>query len=879
MAKLTPMMQQYFEIKEEYPDYILFYRLGDFYEMFYEDAEKASKVLGIALTARNAGGGKKASLCGVPFHSADTYLAKLIRAGLKVAICEQLEDPKEAKGIVKRGVTKLITPGTVSDPEMISASINSFLLSVSEDDDNYAIAYADVSTGLCKLKLFDIDDSTSLLDAIYLLEPKEILISEESSFYATLKEFAQSVNFEPAITKKQKNKSSLSFSVENIKRFFSVSSLSAFGIEEDSIASIEALSYLLEYLELTQKTELRHIKTVVVDYGKDLMHLDTFTVRNLELLQSMRSGEKRGSLLYVLDKTMSAMGARLLRNWLISPLLKEDEINYRLEAVKYLKHEILIRKQLRELLGEIYDFERIMTKCVLGSLNPRDVIALKSSLKVLPDIKDLIDSEDSPLSNLHSGLDALKDLCAELERAIIDDPPLSLRHGGFIKPAYNSDLDEINDLVFNAKDRIKQIEDEERERLGVKNLKVGFNKVFGYYVELSKTNVDKAPEDYIRKQTLANCERYILPKLKDLEEKVLSAKDRSLALEFELFENVRNKILYYVDVIRDVSEKLSIIDVLSTFAYLADRNNYVMPIIDDSGVTEIKDGRHPVVENVINRDDFVSNDTYLGGSENTCLIITGPNMAGKSTYLRQVALISLMAQIGSFVPASYAKIALTDRIFTRVGASDDLFKSQSTFMLEMLELANILNHASPKSLIILDEVGRGTATYDGLSIAWASAEYIAKKLKARALYATHYHEMTELENIVDGIVNYRISAIEKNDDIIFLRKLERGSANKSFGVQVANLAGLPKDVIKRAKSILKDLESSDIVKPKLANRSEELEDAFESEDELKSEMSIKDREDLENARKLINTLSLIDINKLTPIEALIELQNLKEVIK
>ncbi len=865
------MMQQYMDIKNEYPDYILFYRLGDFYEMFFDDAIKASKALGIALTKRNAGGGKKAPLCGVPFHSADTYLAKLVRAGYKVAICEQLEDPKEAKGLVKRGVSRLITPGTITNPDMILSSLNSFLISVAEDDDNFSLAYADVSTGLCKLKLFDKDNSSELLDAMYLLEPKEILLSEESSVYSLLNDFAKAVNFESVITKKQKKQSSLSFSLENIKRFFSVSSLSAFGIDERSKASIESLASLIEYLELTQKTQLHHIKTVNVDYGNKLMHLDTFTVRNLELLQSMRSGERQGSLLNVLDKTNSAMGARLLRQWMIEPLLNESDINKRLDAVSYLKHEILIRKQLRELLNEVYDFERLMTKCVLGTLNPRDMLAFISSFNAMPEIKNLIATEDSPLKFLFDGFDDLSDLSSVLENAISEDSPASLRHGGFIKDGFNEDLDELRDLVYNAQDKIKEIEKEERERLGVKTLKIGYNKVFGYFVELSKTNIDKAPEDYIRKQTLANSERYILPKLKDLETRILSAKDKSLALEFNIFNDLREEVLKNVDRITDSSKRMAIIDVLCSFAYVADRMNYVRPIIDDAGITEIKDGRHPVVESISQSDDFVPNDTYLGSEDNICLIITGPNMAGKSTYLRQVALITLMAQIGSFVPASYARIGLTDRIFTRVGASDDLFKSQSTFMLEMLELANILNHATPKSLIVLDEVGRGTATYDGLSIAWSSAEYIASKLKSRSLYATHYHEMTELEEIVHGITNYRISAIEKNDDIIFLRKLERGSANKSFGVQVAKLAGIPNDVIVRAKSILKDLESSDIVSPKLPKEEAKFTENNNSDNKVNNEY-------IEKYEKINKKLKSIDLNKLTPIEALIELENLKKMI-
>lgn len=871
MSELTPMMSQYKEIKSQYEDYILFYRLGDFYEMFFDDAIKASKALGIALTRRNAGGGKTAPLCGVPFHAADTYLAKLVSAGYKVAICDQVEDPKEAKGIVERAVTRLITPGTVTDPDMMIETSNSYLVSISEDDFNYGMAYCDLSTGLFRLKIFDIDDSLNLLDALYLLEAKEVLISQDDLIYDKLLKFTSNVNFDITITKKNRQKSSLNFAIEKIKKFFSVNSLEGYGIDEKKPAVIESVSSLLEYLEITQKTDLPHIRKITVEHVFKHMVLDAFTVQNLELTRSMRTGERAGSLIGILDKTKTAMGARLLKQWIQAPLIDLEEIKARQKAVEYFKHEILIRNQLREMLSQIYDFERLMTKCVLGSINPRDMIALRNSFSVLPDIRNLIngelnDEKKSSIQNILEQYDDLADLCFELFSGIDDDPPASIRSSGYIRKGYSFELDELRDLITNAETKIREIEIKERERTDIKTLKVGYNKVFGYYVEVSKAQVNKVPDDYIRKQTLVNSERYILPDLKEFEDKILGAKDKTNALEFELFSEIRQKILKKSKLISEMSAKIAEIDVLVSFAEVSDKNSYCKPELDSGVEIKIHGGRHPVVESIVQRGEFVPNDTFINGSDNSCLIITGPNMAGKSTYLRQVALISLMGQIGSFVPADSAKLGIADRIFTRVGASDDLYRAQSTFMVEMLELANILNHASNRSLIILDEIGRGTATYDGLSIAWSSAEYIAEKIKARSLFATHYHEMTELENIVEGISNYRISAIERNDDIIFLRKLERGSANKSFGVQVAKLAGVPNEVIKRAKSILKKLESSDIVKSPITEKK----DITEKNEEEKNNI---------DCSELLKAIDELDINSTTPVKALIELQKIKDLAK
>lgn len=877
MAELTPMMQQYKEIKKDYEDYILFYRLGDFYEMFFDDAVKASKALGIALTRRNAGGGTSAPLCGVPFHAADSYLAKLVSAGYKVAICDQLEDPKEAKGLVSRGVTKLITPGTITDPDMIKETSNAYLASVSETDESYALAYADISTGLLKLRVFDRLDQGGVLDAIYVLEAKEILASEAYSIYEDLQQFTKAVNFDAVITKKQRAQSSHSFSLQHVRAFFSVASLEGYGVDENDKASIDALSSLIEYIELTQKTKMQNIEKISVDYPMSYMHLDAFTVQNLELTQSMTSGESAGSLLGVLDKTKTAMGARLLKQWVLSPLLNEENILSRQNACSYLKDEILIRSQLREMLGEIYDFERLMTKCVLGSLNPRDALALRASFSVLPVIGELIsdfaklsefDNADA-LNDLYSiaeNYDAMEDLYKEMLAAISDDPPATLRGGEFIKANYNSDLDELKDLISNANERILEIESAEKQRTGIKTLKIGFNKVFGYYIEVSKGQLENVPEDYIRKQTLVNSERYILPRLKDLEDKILGAKDKAQALEFELFSKLRERILAASHRINIMSEKIAHLDVLCSFAQIAESNAYVRPQISVDRTIEIKDGRHPVVESISTRGDFVPNDALLDEKNGISLIITGPNMAGKSTFLRQVALICLMAQMGSFVPASSAIIGISDRIFTRVGASDDLYRGKSTFMVEMLELAGILNHATDRSLIILDEIGRGTATYDGLSLAWSAEEYIATRLKSRSLFATHYHEMTELESIVPGIANYRIAAVEKNDEIIFLRKLERGSASKSFGVQVAKLAGVPSEVINRARHILRQLESSDIVKKNNIQGS--------IEDTKQAETKIDDKKKSESLH-LLSEIYDLNIETLSPIDALLKLEELK----
>ncbi len=867
MSELTPMMKQYKEIKDQYEDYILFYRLGDFYEMFFDDAVKASKALGIALTRRNAGGGKSAPLCGVPFHAADTYLAKLVSAGYKVAICDQIEDPKQAKGLVRRAVTRLITPGTVTDPEMMVESSNSYLASISEDDSTYGLAYCDISTGLFKLNLFERADKSGLLDALYVLEAKEVLVSDSDSVYESLLEFTRSVNFDCTITKKQRSKSSLNFSLEKIKSFFSISSLDGYGIDENSPSSVESVGSLLDYLEMTQRTELPHIKKITVEHVGYSMHLDSFTVQNLELTRSMRTGERAGSLIGVLDKTKTAMGARLLKRWIQSPLTDLDEIELRQGAVEYLKHEVLIRSQLRDMLDEIYDFERIMTKCVLGSVNPRDIVALRTSFEVLPVIRTLIGDfnpldKDNSLSRIVEKYDDLSDLCNLLNSAIDDDPPASIRSAGFIRSGYSDELDELRDLIYNAESKIKEIEVAEKNKTGIKNLKVGFNKVFGYYVEVSKGQVQNVPEEYVRKQTLVNSERYILPSLKEFEDRILGARERSQALEYKLFEELRETVLSKSEPIGRMSTKVAEIDVLASFAEVSEKNSYTRPEVNLGSEINIVSGRHPVVEQIVPRGEFVPNDAFIGGMDNTCLIITGPNMAGKSTYLRQVALICLMAQIGCFVPAESAKIGIADRIFTRVGASDDLYRAQSTFMVEMLELANILNHASPKSLIILDEIGRGTATYDGLSIAWSSAEYMANRIHARSLFATHYHEMTELENIVPSITNYRISAVEKNDNIIFMRRLERGSANKSFGVQVAKLAGLPNEVIKRAKSILRKLESSDIVKTPI--------DVDNLEREEPEENTI-------DYSELLDAVNSLDVNSTTPLEALQELQRIKVI--
>lgn len=868
------MMQQYLEIKDKYRDFILFYRLGDFYEMFFEDALEASKALGIALTKRACGAGKKAPLCGVPFHAVDTYLARLIASGYKVAICEQVEDPKQAKGIVKREVTRLITPGTLSEPGMMEERSNSFLASLSYDEDSLALAYVDISTGLFRLRTYERGEVEQLLDALYMLEVKEVLVDKRADFYAAIRDFAEGSGFELAITDKIKAPASHRMNLEKVLAYLNVSSLQSFGLDEDSYASVDAAASLLDYVDLTLKQKLPYINSIALENEKGSMRLDSFSVKNLELFGSLRNEGREGSLLYVMDRTKTAMGSRLLKRRMLQPLTEKYEIDARLEAVSYFHEEGLLRSDMRALLSGIYDFERLLTKLALASINPRDMIAFKSSFRLLPEIKRLLPGPDSEYARRsHSALnrilgdyDDMAQLYEAIEAQIRDEAPLSLRAGSFTKEGYSEELDELNFIINNSEEILAEIEEEERERTGIKNLKLGYNKVYGYYVEISKSQVSKVPDDYIRRQTLTSGERYILPKLKELENQILGARDRALALELKYFEDLRLKLLENSARIRKMGEVIAEIDVYAALADLALRNNYVRPVIEEARSIRLEGSRHPVVESIAKREEFIENDCELGTGSKVAMIITGPNMAGKSTYLRQVALISLMAQMGSYVPCRAAQIGLVDRIFTRVGASDDLYRGRSTFMVEMLELANILNNATDKSLIILDEIGRGTATFDGLSIAWSALEHIVKNIKARSLFATHYHELSEMEELLEGVENYRISALERGDRVIFLRKLERGSADKSYGIEVAGLAGLPRTVITRAREILRLLESSDIARTKLKQ-------AEVATSEAGTEPRVEPYEDL------LAEIARVDINATTPLEALRILEELKGKLK
>lgn len=862
MAKLTPMMQQYMEIKKDYEDYILFFRLGDFYEMFFDDAVTASKVLEITLTARGCGLEEKAPLAGVPYHAAENYLSKLVHAGYKVAICEQVEDPKKAKGIVKRAVTRIVTPGTVTDPNMLTDSINNYVLAIYEKDGGVGLAYSDISTSEFKTTYFDdISHYDSIINEILKINPKEIILSDQLDYSVWLEEFIAQQNY---LTSKFNQ---IHFKVKSaesvIKRLFKVYAVESLGLE--SILSMVACGALLAYIEDTQKVDLLHFNHIDIYKHDSYMVLDKFTRRNLELIETMRGNEKKGSLLWVLDKTATAMGARNLRKWIEAPLLSKRDIDRRLSSVEYFYDHVMIRQDLNEYLSRIYDLERLSSKLVYGTVNARDLLALKQSVEYLPNIKKLlIGSGNQNLETIVEKLDVLLDIHQLLEEAVYEEPPITLREGNLIKSTYNEELAELRDIINHGKDWIVKLEQDEREKTGITSLKIKFNKVFGYFIEVTRKNTHLVPETYIRKQTLANAERYIYPELKELETKILNAEERIHSLEYELFMALKESLLEQIIRIKKTAQVLAEIDTLLSFALVSYSNDYVKPEVSEDGQITIEAGRHPVVERIAFDEIFVPNDTVINKDDNRFYIITGPNMAGKSTYLRQVALITLMAQIGCFVPANYAKISIVDRIFTRVGASDDLSQGQSTFMVEMNELSNILHNATNNSLIILDEIGRGTSTYDGLSIAWSVVEYISqnKSIAAKTLFATHYHELTELEGRFDGVKNYCISVKESGDDITFLRKIIRGGANRSYGIQVAKLAGIPDDVIRRAKEILLQLEQHDI-NNNISNISSTLE---------KPTVQIKDHE-------VVNILKDLDVNKLTPLEAMNVLYDLIERTK
>lgn len=801
MPELTPLMKQYFSIKEKYRDCIVFFRLGDFYEMFGEDAIIASKILQIALTTRDRDKEDPIPMCGVPYFTAETYITKLIKAGYRVALCEQLEDPSQAKGLVERDVVRIITAGT-NIPE--EPKENSYILSIFPSGSVTGIAIADMHVG--EFTIYETEEE--LEDEIARFQPKEILypasLKEDIRFREILKEH-YSTPYEDWYFDYQE-------SLNTLLRFFKVSSLEGFGINGME-AAVSAAGGLVNYLESTQKGFI-NLKKIVPLTKRDFLYMDASTIKNLELLKSLKDESINGTLLWVLDETLTPMGGRLLRNSLTRPLLDINEINYRLNVVESLLNSGEVLELLRSLLRKIQDIERLAGKIATGSANPRDLVALKNSLKIIPEIKKVLSGFEEPsIKDLNNRIKTFDQIVKKIEMTIVDDPPQSIREGGFIKDGADPRIDELRQLQLHSKEIISQIEYEERQRTGIQSLKIGYNRVFGYYIEVTKANLKQVPSDYERKQTLVNAERFVTPKLREYEHRILGAEEELKSLEYERFQEFLRELRPEIEPLKELSEAIALLDMLASFSIVARRHNYTRPVVDESTVLEITDGRHPVIERIENdsvMNRFVPNNLFINTDSDRLLIITGPNMAGKSTYMRQNALIVIMAQIGSFVPAAQARIGLVDRIFTRTGASDFLSRGQSTFMVEMIETANILNNATQRSFIILDEVGRGTSTFDGISIAWAVAEYIAKNIKARTLFATHYHELTELSITTEGVKNYNIAVKEWGDEIIFLRKIEEGPSDKSYGIQVARLAGLPEKVIERAKEILANLERAEL---------------------------------------------------------------------
>ncbi|WP_289128609.1 DNA mismatch repair protein MutS [uncultured Megamonas sp.] len=802
--KLTPMMQQYQAVKNAHPDQILFFRLGDFYEMFLDDAILVSKELELTLTKRSTAG-DGIPMCGVPYHAAESYINKLVNKGYKVAICEQIGDPK-AKGLTKREVIKIITPGTVMNESALTSSKNNYIALIYEENHAIYLAGADISTGECFYSIYDGPDRCQLLfDELYRLMMPELLLIKPFSYECELKNFLSLrlnnclVNELTEITSQIEDLMLQHFDVHN---------------RPDNKIAHKAIATLLEYLHETVKTDLTHLnKLTYLDSSKSLF-IDTYTLRNLEITRNLRDGGKKDTLYDVLDFTKTAMGSRLLRKWLEYPLLSPKKINDRLDAVANLVSDFSLRNNLREQLKEIYDFERLLTRMEVGTANARDMNALKSSLYVLPAIKkSLAKATAKLLANIHQKISTYNDLVVLIDKAIVEEPSFSIREGGFIKDGYNQELDEYRNIAKNSKRLLQQMEEDEKNKTGIKSLKIGYNKVFGYYIEVRHSSTEMVPENYIRKQTLANAERYITPELKEFETKILGAQEKIVQLEYNLFTELRDILKTKISSIQNTAHEIAILDVLVSLAQAGDEYNYIRPKLLDDGTIYIKDGRHPLVERILNRDLFVPNDTHLDNAQNEIMIITGPNMAGKSTYMRQSALLTLMTQVGSFIPAREASISPVDKIFTRIGASDDLVSGQSTFMVEMNEVSHILKYATNKSLVILDEIGRGTSTYDGMSIARAVIEHIRDHIGAKTLFATHYHELTDLEDDVH-VKNYCIAVKEKGSDVTFLRRIIRGSADKSYGIHVAKLAGLPQEVVKRAETILIDLENTAPTKEK-----------------------------------------------------------------
>ena len=809
VSVVSPMMQHYIKTKEEYEDCILFYRLGDFYEMFFEDAETVSKELELTLTGKDCGLAERAPMCGVPFHAADNYINRLVEKGYKVAICEQMEDPKKAKGIVKREVIRVVTPGTNLYTQALDETKNNYIMSVAYISNRFGIAFADVTTGA--FMVTEVEKLRNLLDEIYKFSPAELICNEAFCMSGVdLEELRNRLHLSVSALDNWYFDDDLC--QRTLKDHFHVGTLEGLGLKDYDCATIAA-GALLTYLLETQKNSLDHMRKITPYITDKYMLIDSSTRRNLELTETMREKEKRGSLLWVLDKTKTAMGARMLRSFIEQPLIEEEAINQRLDAVEEINRQEMDREEIREYLGPVYDLERLISRVSYQSANPRDLIAFKTSIGMIPHIRRLLGQfQSEELKKVYEDMDELQDLYQVLDKAIVEDPPLAMKEGGIIKDGYDQQIDDYRQAKTKGKTWLAELEAEEKEKTGIKNLKIKYNKVFGYYLEVTNSFKDMVPDYYTRKQTLTNAERYITPRLKELEDMILGAEDKLYALEYDRFAEIRNMIAGEVERIQKTARAIAKLDAYLSMALVASRNQYVRPKINTRGIIDIKDGRHPVVEKMITNDMFIPNDTYLDNGKNRISVITGPNMAGKSTYMRQTALIVLMAQIGSFVPASKANIGIVDRIFTRVGASDDLASGQSTFMVEMTEVANILRNATAKSLLILDEIGRGTSTFDGLAIAWAVIEHISnpKLLGAKTLFATHYHELTELEGKLPGVNNYCIAVKERGDDIVFLRKIVKGGADKSYGIQVAKLAGVPDSVINRAKELVEELVSADI---------------------------------------------------------------------
>ena len=809
VSVVSPMMQHYIKTKEEYEDCILFYRLGDFYEMFFEDAETVSKELELTLTGKDCGLAERAPMCGVPFHAADNYINRLVEKGYKVAICEQMEDPKKAKGIVKREVIRVVTPGTNLYTQALDETKNNYIMSVAYISNRFGIAFADVTTGA--FMVTEVEKLRNLLDEIYKFSPAELICNEAFCMSGVdLEELRNRLHLSVSALDNWYFDDDLC--QRTLKDHFHVGTLEGLGLKDYDCATIAA-GALLTYLLETQKNSLDHMRKITPYITDKYMLIDSSTRRNLELTETMREKEKRGSLLWVLDKTKTAMGARMLRSFIEQPLIEEEAINQRLDAVEEINRQEMDREEIREYLGPVYDLERLISRVSYQSANPRDLIAFKTSIGMIPHIRRLLGQfQSEELKKVYEDMDELQDLYQVLDKAIVEDPPLAMKEGGIIKDGYDQQIDDYRQAKTKGKTWLAELEAEEKEKTGIKNLKIKYNKVFGYYLEVTNSFKDMVPDYYTRKQTLTNAERYITPRLKELEDMILGAEDKLYALEYDRFAEIRNMIAGEVERIQKTARAIAKLDAYLSMALVASRNQYVRPKINTRGIIDIKDGRHPVVEKMITNDMFIPNDTYLDNGKNRISVIAGPNMAGKSTYMRQTALIVLMAQIGSFVQASKANIGIVDRIFTRVGASDDLASGQSTFMVEMTEVANILRNATAKSLLILDEIGRGTSTFDGLAIAWAVIEHISnpKLLGAKTLFATHYHELTELEGKLPGVNNYCIAVKERGDDIVFLRKIVKGGADKSYGIQVAKLAGVPDSVINRAKELVEELVSADI---------------------------------------------------------------------